>query len=65
MRRTRGLKQIVEEIGGMPEAGHLFLNHARTALTFETPSEYSLYRRVQCHVRFLNGLADIARRAAK
>ncbi len=65
MRRTRGLKQIVEEIGGMPEAGHLFLHHARTALTFETPSEYSLYLRVQCHVRFLNGLADIARRTAK
>ena len=61
MRRTRGLKKIVEEIGGMPEAGYLFLNHARTALTFETPSEYSLYRRVQCHVRFLNGVADIGR----
>ena len=65
MRRTRGLEQIVEEIGGVPEAVHLFLNHARTALTFETPSEYSLYRRVQCHIRFLDGLADITRRAAE
>ena len=65
MRRTRGLKQVAQEIGGMPEAGYLFLNCARTALTFETPSEYSLYRRVRCHVRFLNGIADIVRRTTE
>ena len=59
LRRTRGMAGIVSEIGGMPEAIHLFLNGARSALTFETPSEYSLYRRVQCHVRFLEGVASL------
>ncbi len=59
MRRTRGLMKIVREIGGMPESIYLFLNGARTALTFETPSEYSLYRRVQCHIRFLEGVVDL------
>ena len=59
MRRTRGLMKIVREIGGMPESIHLFLNGAHTALTFETPSEYSLYRRVQCHIRFLEGVVDL------
>ncbi len=59
MRRTRGLMRIVEEIGGVPESIYLFLNGARTALTFETPSEYSLYRRVQCHIRFLDGVVDL------
>ncbi|MCH2064046.1 MAG: M14 family metallocarboxypeptidase [Roseibacillus sp.] len=61
IRRTRGLTGIAKEIGGMPESIHLFLSGARTALTFETPSEYSLYRRVQCHVRFLEGVADLTR----
>ena len=60
LRRTRGMAGIVREIGGMPEAIHLYLNGARSALTFETPSEYSLYRRVQCHVRFLEGVASLA-----
>jgi len=59
MRRTRGLMKIVREIGGMPESIYLFLNGARSALTFETPSEYSLYRRVQCHIRFLEGVVDL------
>ena len=60
MRRTRGLMRIVEEIGGMPESIYLFLNGARAALTFETPSEYSLYRRVQCHIRFLEGVVELS-----
>ena len=65
LRRTRGLEKIVEEIGGKPEAINLFMGHARTALTFETPSEYSLYRRVQCHVLFLDRLVDSLRRRHK
>ncbi len=60
LRRTRGLTGVVHEIGGMPESIYLFLNGARSALTFETPSEYSLYRRVQCHLRFLEGVVSLA-----
>ena len=62
LRRTRGLERIVAEIDGVPEAIHLFLHHARTALTFETPSEYSLYHRVRCHIRFLEVLAEIVQK---
>ena len=59
IRRTSGLARIAREIDGMPEAIHLFLNGARTAFTFETPSEYSLYLRVRCHVEFLAGIAEL------
>ncbi len=60
IRRTNNLHRIAREIDGMPESIHLFLNGARTAFTFETPSEYSLYRRLRCHVRFLEGVVELA-----
>lgn len=58
LRRTQGLAEIAREIEGMPESIYLYLNCAHTALTFETPSEYSLYQRVQAHIRFLDGVLD-------
>jgi hypothetical protein len=56
LRRTQGLKKIAREIDGMPESIALYLSHARTALTFETPSEFSISRRVKAHMRFLDGV---------
>ena len=57
-RRNEDLEQAVEEEldGGYPEAIYVFLYHARVALTFETPSEYSLYRRVQAQRIFLDAV---------
>lgn len=34
---------------GLPEAIYLHFHHADSTLTFETPSEYSLFRRVRSH----------------
>ena len=45
-RRRVGL----ERLGIHAEAIHLYLHHAPQALTFETPSEFSLARRVRAHV---------------
>jgi hypothetical protein len=59
MRRTTGLEKIAKMIEGMPEAIYLHFHHARTALTFETPSEFSLYERVRAHGAFLDGVAEI------
>jgi len=59
IRRTRGLEAIVKQIEGMPEAIYLYLHHARTALTFETPSEFSLYRRARAHMKFLEGVTEM------
>lgn len=55
MRRTEGVRRIVDEElgGGYPEAIYVFLHHAACAYTFETPSEFSLWRRVRAHRRFL------------
>lgn len=58
LRRTRGLEELADEIEGMPEAIYLYLHHARMALTFETPSEFSLYRRAMAQVRVLEGVAE-------
>lgn len=56
LRRTQGFAKIAGQIAGMPESICLYLGHARIALTFETPSEFSLYRRVRAHVRLLDGV---------
>ncbi len=49
------LHEIVKEdlAGGYPEAIYLALHHTDCALTFETPSEFSLTDRVTAHRRFL------------
>ncbi|NNC87755.1 MAG: M14 family metallocarboxypeptidase [Akkermansiaceae bacterium] len=62
LRRTRGIEHIAEQIDGTPESIHLFLHHARTAMTFETPSEFSLYRRVRAHEAFLEGVRKMMSR---
>ena len=60
-RRTRGIARIAETIDGVAEAIHLYLEHARVSLTFETPSEFSLFRRVEAQKRFLSGVVELAR----
>lgn len=61
LRRFSGeddLRRVVESEleGGWPEAIWLYLYHAETAFTFETPSEMDLERRVEAHRRFLMAL---------
>lgn len=52
------LEEIVREIDGMPEAIKLSWQGAETSLTFETPSEFSLYDRVRAQVAFLDAVWD-------
>lgn len=54
VRRTRG----VPRLEGMPEAVILFAERGSATLTFETPSEFSLYARVRAHKEFLAGLFE-------
>lgn len=56
VQRSDDLEEIVREIDGMPEAIKLSWQGAETALTFETPSEYSLYVRVRAQVAFLEAV---------
>lgn len=56
LRRSQGLRKIAREIEGMPESIYLHLHHAEIALTFETPSEFSLWRRVRAQRAFLEGI---------
>lgn len=53
----RGLLDIDEipdlDEPGEPEAFPLYRDYAEVSLTFETPSEYSLYARVRAHEKFL------------
>jgi len=51
LRRTR-----VPDLDGTPEAFSLFLEHTKCSLTFETPSEFSLYQRIMAHEAFLDGV---------
>ncbi len=55
LRHADDVERLVEEEldGGYPEAIYVYLHHARTAITFETPSEYSLWRRVRAQRRFV------------
>ena len=46
----------LDEIEGMPEAIYLFLNQTDISLTYETPSEYSLFDRVAAHGRALDAV---------
>lgn len=49
----------LRRIPGMPEAVFLhFSGHAERTLTFETPSEYDLFERVEAHGRFLDLILD-------
>lgn len=58
--RKQGFQQLVEERleGGYPEAIYLRIHHAQIALTFETPSEYSLWDRVRAQSRFLDAAME-------
>ena len=53
-----GLHQVVEEQlgGGYPEAIYLFLNHCENCITFETPSELGLGKRVEAHFRAIEAV---------
>ena len=53
MRRTIDTSRLP----GYPEAFVLHCDHALTTITFETPSEFGLYERVQAHIAFLNAAA--------
>lgn len=59
LRRSRGLRKIAQEIDGMPESIYLYLHHAEIALTYETPSEFSLWRRVRAQRAFLEGVRQV------
>ncbi|MCB1233016.1 MAG: M14 family metallocarboxypeptidase [Verrucomicrobiae bacterium] len=58
LRRSGDLSRVVEDEldGGYPEAIYVFQHHARAALTFETPSEYSLWDRVRAQRQFLDAV---------
>ncbi len=45
--------EIARDEGGLPEAIQLILQGTQNSLTFETPSEYSLFTRVTAQVRFI------------
>ncbi len=45
--------------GGYPEAIHLFLHHTDRSVTFETPSEHDLNRRIEAQFAFLKGLGEL------
>ena len=48
-------ERVEEELGGgYPEAIYVFISHAHFSLTFETPSEFSLWERVQSHRKFIS-----------
>lgn len=54
-------KADLEKIPGLPEAVFLFLRgHVERSLTFETPSEFSFYDRVQAQKRFLDHACALA-----
>ncbi|MEM9478938.1 MAG: M14 family metallocarboxypeptidase [Verrucomicrobiota bacterium] len=46
---------------GTPEAVYLHFHHADQTLTFETPSEHSLFRRVRAHVAAISGALQSAK----
>ena len=59
IRREDPVEEIVRRIEGMPEAIYLNQHHTEVALTFETPSEFSLYQRVLAQARFLEAVAGM------
>ncbi len=64
IRATDDIEALAQEVhdreNGLPEAIYLRLRHAHLSLTFETPSEYSLYERVQAQVRFIETVLERA-----
>lgn len=65
MRKT---EEVVEHVdrelgGGYPEAIYVYLHHARFSLTFETPSEYSLWDRVQAQKQFIDSAIRVSAEA--
>lgn len=54
------LRELVDREleGGCPEAIQLFLHHTGCSLTFETPSEFDLPRRVAAHRAFLEAVVE-------
>lgn len=59
VRRTRG----VPKLEGMPEAVTLFAEQGGVTLTFETPSEFSLFDRVAAQKSFVAGLVEAVQQA--
>ena len=59
--RKQDFQSIVDKSleGGVPEAIYLRMHHAQFALTFETPSEFSLYDRVRAQRRFLEAAVEM------
>ena len=57
LRPDREIEKVLKEIEGMPEAIALYLAHTDVSLTYETPSEYSLYNRVMAQEAFLEAVA--------
>ncbi|MFV1993971.1 MAG: M14 family metallocarboxypeptidase [Verrucomicrobiales bacterium] len=51
--RKRGIERIGDQIEGVPEAIDLYLHRAQSSMTFETPSEHSLYRRAMAQKCFI------------
>ncbi len=58
----RVIEEILKEIEGMPEAIYLFLHHTDVSLTYETPSEFSLYDRVRAQGRVLDAVVSLLAR---
>lgn len=55
VRRSEDFDRLAAEMDeGLPEAIYLRMHHAAISLTFETPSEYSLFTRVRAHVRCID-----------
>ena len=60
--RKQDFGRIVDkklEGGGVPEAIFLRMKCAQVALTFETPSEFSLYHRVRAQRRFVEAAVQV------
>lgn len=51
--RRRFSKLRHEELGGLPEAVFLHQEHAQRSITFESPSEFALEKRVAAHVALI------------
>lgn len=62
LRRTDGIEEIVADRlgGGYPEAIYVHLHHAAFALTFETPSEFSLPDRIRAQRAFIDAAIGTA-----
>lgn len=61
--RPEEFEEVIREIDGMPEAIFLYLKGTQVSLTFETPSEYSLYDRVRAQERAIGEAVAIGQRS--